>query len=407
MLEDDLVRELRVRLGADTGTFDEILANPFALETLRLLGGESVDQMVELVTERNQQLLATARAMEVMARIGWAPSAQMPRAAIAAAVGGMTSGVSDGDLDLVLEEAWMESPILASTATRVGTLGAADDDLRELAQQRSRLLSQAWKHHERGEYAASIPIVLAQIDGITHDATTSPSRPAGVSLFSASRNVDAAVADDETVAGMNAALPTVRDWFFDSAVTTSVRGALNRHAVLHGRELAYDSRRNSVKAFVLLLAVWEWANRKLAHEADRRKQTRYDQHAGSDAIDENGWRNDRRGFSATREVLRQLAIAHRSFTQRHERTAALAELKSDIVTKLLVEAPESIEHRLEANGTWWAGRQSEAGWVFAIGAVPGDDHTYYADSDTMPAAPPPGSGWRTVDDGNWSGDCYW
>lgn len=407
MQQDDLVRELRIRLGADTGTFDEVVANPIALFALRLLVGESVDQMVELVKQRDEQMQATAAAMEVMARIGWAPSAHMPHSAIEVAVAAIASGADDAEVDLVVEQAWAQSPILASAAMRVGNLGAVDDGLRKLATQRSRLLSQAWEHHKRGEYAASIPIVLAQVDGITHDATTSATRPSGLSLFSASKKVDTAIADDETVAGMNAALPTVRDWFFATAVTTSVQGSLNRHAVLHGRELAYDTHLNSVKAFVLLVAVWEWASRKLDHEAARRKQTRYDQHAGSNAVDENGWRNDRRGFPATRDTLRRLPFAHRSLIQRNGRTATLDELTNDVVTKLVVKASEAVNHRVEPDGTWWASCESEAGWVFAIGGVPGDDHTYYADCDAAPTAPPPGPGWRTVDDGNWSGDCRW
>jgi hypothetical protein len=56
--------------------------------------------------------------------------------------------------------------------------------------------------------------------------------------------------------------------------------------------------------------------------------------------------------------------------------------------------------------SWWACRQSESGWTFAIGRTPTSGPWYFDDADP-PTAPPPGTGWRTEDDGNWSGDCYW
>ena len=55
--------------------------------------------------------------------------------------------------------------------------------------------------------------------------------------------------------------------------------------------------------------------------------------------------------------------------------------------------------------SWWASERSDAGWLFAIGAA--EDTTCYLDDATEPIAGPPGAGWRSTDDGNWSGDCYW
>jgi len=363
--------------------------------------------MVSLLEEQDQRLSVTASSIKKMAELGWAPSGHMPTRAAEVVVDAIASGTENSKLDRRLENVWLNTKILETLPTRVAFLGAGDDRLRELSQQRSRLLAQAWQHHERGEFAASIPISLAQIDGITHDATTSEAYPQGFSLFSSGPRFDAAIADDETVAGMNAALPAVRNWFFSQAVTTSVQGALNRNAVLHGRELAYDTRMNSVKTFVLLLAVWEWASRKLAKEAARRKDDRYMQHAGSSAVDRNGWRMDRRGFSTTRDALRQLAIAQRSFAERHGRSATLEDLQSESATKTLVREPGLLNHRVEDDGSWWTWRRSEAGWVFAIGGFPGDGRLAYADGEGPPSASPPGPLWRSPDDGNWSGDCFW
>lgn len=408
MTDDSAVNELRNRLGVkDDEPLRRVMADPVALLALRSLAGDSIDRTVELLKEQNQRLSATATAMNKMAQLGWAPSGHMPTRAPEVVVECLESGVDDFVVDQRLETVWAGASILDTLPLRIAGLGAGDDQLRQLSQERARLLAKAWHHHEQVEYAASIPIGLAQIDGITYDATTSPGNPVGVSLFSSSSSVDRAVADDETVAGMNAALPAVRNWFFDQAVTTSVQGALNRHAVLHGRELAYDTHLNSLKTFVLLLAVWEWASRKFTKEAERRKVDRYLQHADSDAVDENGWRMDRRGFTATRDGLRQLAIAQMSFAQRNSQSGTLADLQKDVVCRTLVKEPDLLTIQLDEAGSWWAWRRSESGWVFAIGGPPGDDRTFYTDGESPPIGPPPGGPWRTTDDGNWSGDCYW
>lgn len=408
MTDASTVKRLRTRLGVkDDESLRRVITDPIALLALRSLAGDSLDRMVELIREQDQHLAVTATAMKKMARLGWAPSGHMPTKAPEVVVEGLEAGVDDLDIDARLEAVWRGAKILATLPQRIAGLGAGDDQLRGLSQERSRLLAKAWHYHQEGEYAASIPVTLAQIDGITHDATASPANPVGFSLFSSSNRVDAAVADDETVAGMNAALPAVRAWFFDQAVTTSVQGALNRHAVLHGRELAYDTHLNSLKTFVLLLAVWEWASRKLAKEAERRKMDRYLQHANSDAVDENGWRMDRRGFSATRDALRQLVIAQGSFAQRNGHSGTLTDLQKDIVSRTLVKEPDSLTLQLDEFGSWWAWRRSESGWVFAIGGLPGDDRIFYTDGESPPLGPPPGAPWRTTDDGNWSGDCYW
>ena len=129
----------------------------------------------------------------------------------------------------------------------------------------------------------------------------------------------------------------------DELAVAHGQGTLNRNAVLHGRELAYDTRLNSTKAFVLLAAVWEWASDKLAQEANRRKEARYEAHAGSEEVDENGWRLDRRGFIDARGSLRELAIAHRSFMRTEGRVGEIDELRADIAAKRLVPDDADIE----------------------------------------------------------------
>lgn len=256
-----------------------------------------------------------------------------------------------------------------------------------------------------GAFEASIPIVLAQVDGIVSDATTSDDAHEGKRFFSSGAH-QADVIDEETLAGINEALPAVRDWFSESYWQTDSQQTANRHGVMHGRELAYDTAVNSTKCFVLLLAIWEWASRVFQKEAERRKSNRYQAHAGSDEVDERGWRYDRRGFTQTRLALKNLDLAQRSHRDSTNRYGTLDEVRNHVVASLLYKG-EGLEVLVDvADDGWWAWSRSESGWVFAL-ANSFDSGPWYYDDREPPAAPPPAPGWRLADDGNWSGDCYW
>lgn len=404
-----VIEELRRRRqglsASDIDEWQSLLADPFARFALRALAGDTVDRMVEILTEESDLVSVVARAIEQFSGRGWAASFAMPVDVYRRALQVHDQGRSWEEVEALLEAGWAESVSLDRLAARVGILGAADDDLREIAQHRARLIEKAWAHHANGSYEASIPIVLAQIDGITHDATTSPQDEKGRSFFSLHGRRKAEVVDEETLAGINQALPVVRNWFSTEYVTTATGGTPYRHGVLHGRELTYDTRINSTKCFVLLLAVWEWANRRLAAEADRRREDRYEAHAGSDDVDENGWRLDRRGFTDTRLALKNLDLAQATYHQLHGNYATIYELAADTSARTLLQGATALAVHIDGD-SWWACRQSESGWTFAIGRTPTSGPWYFDDADP-PTAPPPSTGWRTHDDGNWSGDCHW
>jgi hypothetical protein len=284
-------------------------------------------------------------------------------------------------------------------------MAAADDDLWAINKRRARLVEAAWTHHESGAFEASIPIVLAQVDGIVSDATTSDEAPKG-KRFVRSGPHQADVVDDETLAGINEALPAVRDWFSEPYWQTESQESANRHGVMHGRELAYDTAVNSTKCFVLLLAIWEWASKVFLKEAERRKSDRYQAHAGSDEVDERGWRYDRRGFTQTRLALKNLDLAQRSYRSTTSRYGTLDEVRDHAVASLLYN-DEGLEVVVDVtDDRWWAWSRSESGWVFAI-ADSLDSGPWYYDDREPPSSPPPALGWRLDDDANWSGDCYW
>lgn len=120
---------------------------------------------------------------------------------------------------------------------------------------RSRFLESAFAAHARRDYAASVPLFLAQADGICHELT-------GKQLYRRVKGkpqLAAALAgwDEEFIIGsligplteptILTATPTER-----AAASDDV---LNRHVVLHGESTAYDTRRNSCRAMSLLVYV--------------------------------------------------------------------------------------------------------------------------------------------------------
>lgn len=404
-----VIGELRRRRQGPSATdideWQSLLADPHARFALRALAGDTVDRMADLLTDENELVTLVARGIGEFSARGWAASFAMPVNVYRQTLRTHDEGGSWEEIDALLEAGWAASGALDRLAARIGILGAADDDLREIAQHRARLIEKAWEHHSNGSYEASIPIVLAQIDGITHDATTSPQEPKGRTFFSLRGRRKAEVVDDEALAGINEALPIVRKWFSTEYPTTATGGTPNRHGVLHGRELTYDTRTNSIKCFVLLLAVWEWANRKLAAEADRRKADRYAAHAGSNDVADNGWRLDRRGFTDTRLALKNIDLAQSTYHRLHGNYATIDELVADKGARTLLQDTIGFTVHVD-DDRWWASRRSASGWTFAIGRASTSGLWYFDDADP-PTAPPPGTGWRTDDDGNWSGDCYW
>lgn len=247
---------------------------------------------------------------------------------------------------------------------RMRVLGAADDDLRDIALKRSDLVQKAWTDHTEGRFHASIPVVMMVIDGVCAEAT-------GGQFFSLGRAA-ADVADDSTLAGMSDSLPVVRRALAQRFDSTVASGALNRHGTLHGRELAYDTLTCSTKAFVLLVAVWEWAKPLLDAEAERRRADRLATWAGSHEVDSDGRRMDRRGFSATRLLLKDVALAQVAFHRQHGRFGTESELTEDAVTRSLRSHDDRVESLRSDVDSWEASHRSEAGWVFALGATGGD-----------------------------------
>lgn len=120
---------------------------------------------------------------------------------------------------------------------------------------RARILRAAFTAHANGHYALSVPVFLAQADGVCHDRINA-------SPFMRERGKTsprtASWARDSGSDMLNAFVHPLTE-LLPIAYNHSERPhgftGLNRHAVLHGEDSQYDTRVNSLKALSLLLYV--------------------------------------------------------------------------------------------------------------------------------------------------------
>lgn len=380
---DQLDREVLRRggLGAD------VLS---ALAGLVALGHEPA---VEVQTQLGD-VVEASRVSVRLASLGWAPCGLLPVGDYVKA-GRVLDGQGVGASDEFVADAWAESGMLPSVLARVAALGAGVDRAIEvISAHRADLVNVAWRCHAEGAFDASIPIVLAQVEGICFDAS-------GKAFFSKDPNKRADVTDAVTLAGLETALGATRDALSGDVRRSAATGRLERHGIAHGREVAYGSHVNSWKCWVLLLAVWEWANQRLRERHERRARDAEARWAGSDESDDEGRRRDRRGFMEARLALRDLAISQMGFHRAFGRFATVRELDRHLPGM----GDRSVVHVVEAGeDRWWAWSRSASGWVFAIGVDSDPGQWRYRDGADPPSGSPSGTGWATEEPPNWRGD---
>lgn len=138
------------------------------------------------------------------------------------------------------------------TAYFDGRLDDIEATLCRRAPTRERFLRSALAAHRRGDYAAAIPLMLTQADGLCRDLT-------GNHLF---HRHDKFKAHFQNVRPfVLALLSAVLEKMPLSAGETEragKAGLFNRHAILHGESLDYDSAANSSRAISLLVYL-SWA----------------------------------------------------------------------------------------------------------------------------------------------------
>lgn len=113
---------------------------------------------------------------------------------------------------------------------------------------RSEIWDASFKAHFRGEYILSIPVFLAQADGLWQEGMGHKlyKKKTGNKIYS--KEVKTRQLSDILLASLEPALPINLDYDPLLAEFTN----LNRHQVLHGKSINYGTELNSLKAISLL-----------------------------------------------------------------------------------------------------------------------------------------------------------
>ncbi|MFT0848216.1 hypothetical protein VR010_10750 [Actinomycetaceae bacterium L2_0104] len=222
-----------------------------------------------------------ADGIALFAELGWAMCQRWHRAGTLQVLDMIRHGASDSEVDEAITELWNNenSTWIKHAAAPMRTWANSHQPLKQIMWTRATLMEKAIAHHFAGAYEASIPIINAQIEGLTRDLTNQ-------SFFSTTN--EEPYMDDETLAGMDSSLPAVRKLFREPVPTSGHYGKVSRHGVHHGRDLAYDTRANSTKAIVLFIALVEFLPKLAANKSDRLRRRSEGRVAGSRELDEKG-----------------------------------------------------------------------------------------------------------------------
>lgn len=232
-------------------TTQEQVADP-AFRALAEWTGVDLSHIDALASSVRQGSLAVMRAATLLPPFGWAVVPNNPTMTdYVRVVRLIDGGATPEAIDERMTAAWNDGSWLNRSYKMLYQLvGPTDGDFDNMTARRN-LLHQAWRHHDAGQYAASILIVLTQIDGLTGDMFGKDR-----SAFHGAHSDD--FVDEVSLAGMPLNLRVVWRMTARSQKRTVQSGEMRRHAIIHGQELAYATKANSTKAFVLLRAMLEW-----------------------------------------------------------------------------------------------------------------------------------------------------
>jgi len=116
---------------------------------------------------------------------------------------------------------------------------------------RTKIIQAAFRAHSRGEYELSIPVFLAQADGICQEVI-------GIQLFQKRNKIPATAIYVQKLANDTISAAFLHPFSLTLPISASKNerkddfNELNRHQVLHGESTSYDSEVNSLKAISLI-----------------------------------------------------------------------------------------------------------------------------------------------------------
>lgn len=230
--------------------FHEV-AQSFAA-TMDALGQAIAPHLIEFALAVQELPDKTRNELSVLANKGWYVDPEMPCTAIG----------EIAELFLNGNEAEAHSRL---EAYYIATCSIVEERLKVQFPARHQILSEAFEAHRNSKYSLSVPVFLAQADGICVDLL-------GVQLYSKrDGGTKTAVQDaiSETVLGSNTwayLSPLTKPFPISFGPAQRDEQDLNRHAVFHGESVNYNSMRNSCKA-ISLLAFTAWTLSDLNEEA--------------------------------------------------------------------------------------------------------------------------------------------
>jgi hypothetical protein len=372
-MTDDRRDELERRLaGPEWEQQRQFLTNPLIRGMARLAGVDLSDidkQSAELDKNLDSLFEATLQ----FAGFGWYVSERNLRASdYTEAVAIWEQTHDQARVDEHLTNAWRDLTWLRHSYGPITTLGGRHEATHDVLRARRRMINKAVDHHMKGEYEAAVLILLSQIDGLTFDFTEGK-----YGFFF--RGKDPFFEDDQTLAGMPEFLRAVRKAVNRDGKGAPFATALHRHAILHGRYVAFGTETNAAKAFALLSGVLDWLQPKADELTEQRQVEHEARHAGSTERDDDGRLMDRRGFADTRDWLRFLAIRQ---TNEHRKNGRY---NDDLRAMFPHGRPSRMERLARTTLTvapdgqsFWASCPSDTDVVFGLGARDGEafSHLY-------------------------------
>lgn len=184
---------------------------------------------------------ATRNGLLALGRHGWYVDPELPAGILLHLAGSVAEQPEEVTRTLC---DWIDTRL----ADYEAQLGAAHPE-------RARILAQAFAAHRAHQYALSIPVFLAQADGICQELM-------GVQLFKKDRDTREPVLrkEAEPLDSVSALMltPLINTMPIMYGPQKREPGVLNRHAVLHGESTDYDTRENSCRA-ISLIGYVSWA----------------------------------------------------------------------------------------------------------------------------------------------------
>lgn len=221
------------------------------------LGGERAQQIVDSTDQlltQSEILNLPDRFNAAFAERGWFVTSSMSVDAMHAALEKHEEGDTYSGEEVILD--WILDPetINLFAITRSKSFGDV--------QGRWHQLREALTLTEEGRYWSAVPLVLIACDGLASDVLgTSPfEKNADLSLF------DSMVAHPSSLPAAIARITTGVRKSSDNELSLPLR-----HGILHGRSLGYANRAVCGKAWMLMIALVDWAVDKRDEEARRTK----------------------------------------------------------------------------------------------------------------------------------------